>query len=206
MKERNKHWLKLAMQITALALLALAVIFIWRVSEADNSSTPIGQKLEFKIIMIMAVLALYQIYRTAKWLIIYYHFNPDRAPALIPGGFKGFHHKTSQDILKILNETYEDYYIDKHVLSVKKVALWRSGGCQRFKISMLSGQRDWQTVYARHFLLCVEVVYQDIEEPGLQTDYYHFGNGNLMTSPNSYSLTLPFDWKIKEDVIGQIAE
>lgn len=203
MKEKNKHWLKLVMQLAALALVVLAIVFIWQVKKAEDQTTPLGQKLEFKIMMIIAVIVVYQVYRTVRWLVIYYYFNPDRVEAVIPGGFKGFHHKTSQDIIKILNEAYEDYYLGKKVYSVKKVALWRSRGRKQFRLSMLSGDRGWKTIYARHFLLSVEVIYDDSQSTETQTDYYYFSNGNLMTSPNSYTLELPYGWSIKEDILGQ---
>lgn len=203
MKEKNKYWLKLVMQITALALVILAIIFMWQLNQLEDVSTPIGRQLWFKPSLIVTLIILYQIGRTMTWLIIYYHFNPDRVKAIIPEGFKGFHHKTDHEIIKILNEAYDDYYVDKQIYSVKKVALWRSRGRKRFGLEMITGDRGWKRVFARHFLLAVEIKYRQRKRADAEKDYYYFSNGNLITSPASSSLELPYGWSIKEDILGQ---
>ena len=77
----------------------LAIIFMWQLNQLEDVSTPIGRQLWFKPSLIVALIILYQIGHTMTWLIIYYHFNPDRVKALIPEGFKGFHHKTDHEII-----------------------------------------------------------------------------------------------------------
>jgi len=210
MKEKNKRWQRLILQTLAAVFLIVLAIIVRMLERQGEFNLPIEARVSIELPLAIALIVLYQAGRQAYWLVCYYFYNPDRLTPIIPDGFKGFHHRSSDEVLEQIKEAYGDCYRDKIIISVQKAALWRHRGRKHIWADMLVQQADGgyhgQLVRLKHVTIVLEVTSQDREIHETRTDYYYFFNGNFFTSHRKGWFSLPRGWKIRYDILGNNRE